>query len=100
MSRSAERNVKTSSLMKATQGLVDLLSPLESEERNRAVQAAFVLLGEVIPTQQGRLKTPADDGVDENSGSETISAKAKLWMKQNNIGGHALAQVFHVEGEV
>jgi hypothetical protein len=83
----------TPALMKTTEGLVDLLNPLTSEERQRVVQAAFALLGEVPPILKG---ATLDDAVHEENNDAAVSAKARMWMKQNEITAQALEQVFHL----
>lgn len=96
MATSSDSSAKTSALMKATMGLVDLLNPLDSEERKRAVQAAFALLGDVVPATKGAAE--ADEGSAGDSKDLAVSAKAELWMKQNGVSGQALEQIFHLEG--
>jgi hypothetical protein len=57
-------------ILKATSGIVQLLEPLESEERIRAVQAALTLLGEgAIPKL-----TASDRGGNGDNGSMTEQA--------------------------
>jgi len=74
--------------------VVEILSPLSSEERIRVIRAAMVLLGEAVP--------PAGFTLDEPTGSlEGLSARARLWMKQNSLTVEQLQQVFHLlEGAV
>jgi hypothetical protein len=88
--------MSTSELMKVTEGIVDLLNPLTCEERRRAVQAAFALLGEGSPPLSN---APAGDAAISVSGDAhpTASAKAQIWVKQNAISIQALDQVFHIE---
>lgn len=67
--------------------IVDLLTPLSSEERKRVVSASLTLLGEA--TIAGAT-TENEDG-----GTVTASGKAKIWQKQNSIASNQLDQVFH-----
>jgi hypothetical protein len=82
--------------MKATMGLVDLLNPLDSQERKRVVQAAFALLGDTVPAAKEAAESGEAD--EENNKGLAVSTKAKLWMKQNGVTGQALEQIFHLEG--
>ena len=84
--------------MKATQSLVDILSSLDSENRKRAVQAAFVLLGETALPSPKAIEQAEQDG--DGTGDLPVSPKARLWMKQNGISGQVLGQVFHLEDGV
>ncbi len=77
--------------MDALTKVVETLNPLTSEERNRVVRAAMVLLGEVSPTV----------GADEPEGGiEGLSPRARVWMKQNSITADHLQQVFHLSDGV
>lgn len=73
--------------------IVDLLSPLTTEERGRVIAAARTLLGDP--------RTGGDDSGDEGDDDETASAitttgKAKSWQRQNGVTADDLSQVFHV----
>lgn len=71
--------------------LVDLLTPLSSDERRRTVGAVFVLLGETAPpSSKDNLEQNADD-------APSLPPKARQWMKQNGLSRDTLDQVFHVE---
>ncbi len=77
--------------------LVAILEPLPSEDRMRIMRAAAVLLGEV--PLSGSVKTSATE-VDGNDGDlDTLSPRARTWMKQNSLKVEELQQVFHVEGQ-
>jgi hypothetical protein len=69
---------------------------LTSEERQRVVQAAFTLLGEAAPALKGEA-TVAGGAHDEDKSHVAVSAKAKVWMKQNGISAQALEHVFHLD---
>ncbi|GAB1723190.1 MAG: hypothetical protein GDA65_12270 [Nitrospira sp. CR1.1] len=69
--------------------IVDLLTPLSSDERRRVVSASLTLLGET--TNAG------SDRETEDGGTITTSGKAKTWQKHNNITANQLGQVFHCE---
>lgn len=72
--------------------LLDILTPLSSEERHRYIAASLVLLGENAPKIKDAEDHASDTG-DEPSGQ--LPAKAKLWAKQNNISSDQIWQVFH-----
>jgi hypothetical protein len=71
--------------------IVDLLTPLASEERQRVIGAALVLLGENTPALS---KNAADMNDDE---SVTLPPKARQWVKQNGLTQDMLDQVFHLD---
>jgi hypothetical protein len=81
--------------MDAMTKIVEILTPLPSEERTRVVRAAMVMLGET--------QSPLAPSTDLKSGSEDIGGgqinlppRARAWMKQNYITEDDLQQVFHV----
>jgi hypothetical protein len=80
--------------------LVEVLKPLPSEDRVRAIRAAMILLGEV---QSGvTLAADAKEDTEEQSGEfGPLSPRAQTWMNQNGISTAQLQQVFHMgEGGV
>jgi hypothetical protein len=80
--------------------IVDALTPLESTQRQRTIQAALTLLGETfVPPATG--KTGADpskgashEGISGNI--EGLSKQATAWMKKYSISKEKLDEVFHV----
>ncbi len=72
--------------------IVDLLSPLNSEERQRVVKAALTLLGD----ESVKL---AEEKYKENNyqGNFDFSPRANSWIKQNGITIEELEQVFHFD---
>ena len=73
--------------------IVELLTPFDSDERKRAVQAAMTLLGEspISPPNNQSRREHADDG--------TLPLRAQSWLHQNGVGSDQLEQVFHTDGE-
>jgi hypothetical protein len=96
MARISERTqpgvvVAKNKILEATQGIVPLLEPLDSEERVRAVQAAMTLLGEgAVP-----LPNAADASAGRQAGSNTdggkVAAKEYFDTKQPKTKMHQLA---------
>ncbi len=78
-----------------TAKIVDLLTPLNSVDRQRIIQASFVLLGET-PITQKKDDGGGDDKNLNNDDANGISRQAKNWMKQNSITVDQLQQVFHL----
>ena len=76
--------------------IVEMLTPLASDERRRVVQASLVLLGEAVEdSKNGKL----DRKPDEETGN--WPARAQTWIKQNNLSMEELQQVFLIdEGNV
>lgn len=75
--------------------LVDLLTPLASEDRKRVIAAAKTLLGDAL---EDGSQTRADKSGSKEHEDDIISTsgKAKTWQKQNDIATAQLGQVFHV----
>lgn len=80
--------------MQIVTNLVELLAPLNSEERKRVISASLMLLGD----------TPISAGVqnakneDSNHQDSELPQRAQLWAKQNQLGFDAIEQVFHIRG--
>lgn len=75
--------------------LVEILTPLPSEERTRVIQAAMLLLGEAKP----KLASTSDvvGGQDEQSHDlMRVPPRARAWMRQNGILDTEIEQVFHI----
>jgi hypothetical protein len=75
--------------------LVQLLAPLNPEERDRAIAAAKILLGHPTSATHAPASPPAP-GVTLDSGS--VSPKASAWMKKYSITQDQIDQVFAVDG--
>ena len=76
--------------------IVELLTPLESEERMRIVAAALTLLGEKgLPV--GAKSATAEQDSDEQSAS--FPPRARTWMKQHGVTTEQVQQVFQVSGD-
>jgi hypothetical protein len=74
--------------------IVELLTPLSSEERQRVISASLAFLGENAPQQTTHATS---DGLEENIDSQ-LSPRARNWIKQNSLTMEALEQVFHFNG--
>jgi hypothetical protein len=74
--------------------IVKELTPLESEERQRIIQASLTLLGEA-PIKSGKrgVNESDDDGA---AGGPGPSARSRVWMKQNGLSVEQVSQVFHI----
>lgn len=75
-------------IMSAIEGVVRILGPLASEVRRRVIQGALVVLREHLAADS-ELSPKSESVADGN-----ISARARLWMKQNNLTGDQLSHVF------
>lgn len=93
----ASDSMKTAKrLMSAIEGIVDILAPLPSDERHRAIQGALVVLRE---------GTSNPDEFIQSAGNESdvkvgISPIGKRWMKQSGVTVDRLMQVFDVSDGV
>jgi hypothetical protein len=86
--------------IEATTKLVELLKPLPSEDRMRAIRAAMILLGDghADVALDGQAKEKAEPQHDVFG---TLHPRARTWMRQNDVSASQLAEVFHVgEGGV
>lgn len=83
--------------LEAMTKIVEVLTPLASEERTRVVKAAMVMLGEEVPKESKQGGGTGDAGDDTDAGTLTsLSPRARVWMKQNSLGEAELQQVFHI----
>lgn len=70
--------------------IVDILTPLTSEERVRVTKASLTLLGEAVSGKE------LTENEGESDGAQSLNARAKSWVKQHGISLDELQQVFHV----
>ncbi len=76
--------------------IVELLTPIDSAERLRVVQASMMLLGETF-TCGSRQVDGGGDSLGEAEGElSTLPMRARTWMKQNSITSDEIQQVFHL----
>ena len=72
--------------------LVEILTPLSSEERARVIRAALVLLGEAQSEPSSIADTTG--GLDQADEHIQLPPRARAWIKQNGISDAELQQVF------
>lgn len=91
----------TAKITDITAKVVKLLTGLDSEERQKVIQASLTLLGERA------VDLAAGGGGDRGNGNETgkaggalpgLSVKASAWIKQNGLTAAELEQVFDIDG--
>jgi hypothetical protein len=80
------------SVVAATPKLVQLLTPLTPEGRQRAIASAMMVFGETPSFK----KTKEDDN-DATTAGEGICPKAAVWMKKNVITREQLEHVFSID---
>jgi hypothetical protein len=71
--------------------IVDELTPLTSEERQRVIQASLTLLGEQPLTSLRSV----GEREEEDGDIDQVPIRARTWMKQNGLSMEQLQQVFH-----
>jgi len=71
--------------------IVELLTPLDSNERQRVIKASLLLLGE-SETNIGGEKVRVNGEMDEHI--KEFPRAVQIWMKQNNMDIEQLEQVF------
>jgi len=84
------------SIFEIVETIVKELTPLESEERQRVIQASLTLLGEA-PTKIGM--PGAGDGLDEVGAAGELPVRLRTWMKQNELSLEQIYQVFHINDD-
>ena len=75
--------------------IVEILTPLSSEERTRVVQAAMVLLGRIRP-RVGSAVGMKESPDEQPEWIVQLPLRARAWMKQNGITPDELQQIFHL----
>jgi hypothetical protein len=86
-------------ITEATTKIVELLTPFDSEERQRVVKAALTLLGEESSNALAKNKSPNDSEAEMSSDGKQFPQRARTWIKQNQLTIEQLQQVFHVDGD-
>ncbi len=78
--------------------IVELLTPIESAERLRVIQASLTLLGETLPARALRVGGDSGNGAEDGGNDMSTShPRARTWAKQNGVSQEELEQVFHLE---
>ena len=72
--------------------IVELLTPLTSEERHRVINAAMAFLDDT-PIKADR---KSDDENDAGENMDDIPPRAQSWIKQNGLTTEEVQQVFHI----
>jgi hypothetical protein len=78
--------------------LYELLEPVESTMRKRAIKAALTMLGDddpdMEPEQRGGRRV---ERLNNNIGENDFPQKVQIWMKSNSITDDHLQHTFHIE---
>lgn len=78
--------------------IVELLTPIDSAERTRVIQASMTLLGEAFSIGASRVGTDGGGASEhDEGGASTLPSRARTWMKQSGVSLEDLQQVFHLE---
>lgn len=79
-------------------GLFDLLEPVDSADRHKAIKAVMTMLGDQ-PVQLGKPERHTeDDAAPEEESGLPLPRQARDWMKRYAVTGDQLSHVFHIEG--
>ncbi|MEE9162425.1 MAG: hypothetical protein V3U35_05580 [Candidatus Neomarinimicrobiota bacterium] len=80
----------------AASSIYEILEPFGAEERQRIIRGAQALLGDATPT----MGEGAKDGATGDDLGDTVipGAKAKLWIRTNELTREQMEQVYHFEG--
>jgi hypothetical protein len=76
--------------------IVDELTPLSSEERQRVVEASLTLLGE---SKRRSVEESDEKELPDRASGEQLPQPARIWMHQNSLTHDDLQQVFHISDE-
>lgn len=87
-------------ITEVTVSLFELLEPLEHEERKRAINATFALLGQPLQDQD----KPADSGGlrgvrEEIESNHSLKPNAEKWLRQYQISSSSIDNIYHIDGE-
>jgi len=77
--------------------IVELLTPIDSAERGRVIQASLMLLGEAVPVGPSRARADGESIAGDEGETSTLPVRARTWMKQNGVSLDELQQVFHLQ---
>lgn len=77
--------------------IYELLSPLQSEERHRVIQAALTLLGETQAAVSSLMRAQAGSTDAGGDWAAALPVRARTWVKQHGISLDELQQVFHLD---
>ena len=78
-----------------TTNIYNLLQPLKSDERQRVLKAALMMLGDDTAAAGAGSSSSKEQAHD---GNLNLPAKAKAWMKKYEINAEQLGHVFHLDG--
>lgn len=73
--------------------IVDLLSPLPSEERHRIIRASLTLMGDDALTSPNIAQGEQQQ---DEEGASGLPPRARTWMKHNGLTTDQIHQVFHL----
>src|SRR5438874_1612481 len=89
--------VDSGKLSKVTTNVVELLNPFASEERQKIINAAMMLLGE-NDANLPRSGAPKEAQSGAKDGVVGLAAKATAWVRQNGLTKDQLDHVFDIDG--
>jgi hypothetical protein len=92
---------KAVALPAISNSIYDLLKPLDSPDRLRAINAALTLLGDnTMSSGSGKGKLKEDSHEDEGSGNAAdMSSKGRAWMRKYKVTDDQIAEIFDLDGE-
>lgn len=96
MSENLENSMKL--ILEAVPKIVEVLTPLSSEQRQRALSAAMLLFGESSPIPTTSIARIPNQNQQSES-EDGISSKALVWMKKYSITREQLDHVFCIEND-
>src|ERR1700730_2032895 len=98
--RRKEKSMSSSDTTGALTAIIDVLKPLNSDERHRTVNAAMLFLGETTGADVGKGKAAGAGltaGEDVDDGDFTPTAVA--WMRKHGVSAEEMWHVFHFNND-
>jgi hypothetical protein len=96
-----KRTDNTAKITDVTMKVVKLLTPLDSDGRQKAIKASLTLLGEAaVDIGTGGSGSNGDSGasVKDSAVLPSLSTKVTMWIKQNGLTKSQLEHVFDIDG--
>jgi len=78
--------------------IIEVLTPLDSDQRKRVIQAAFALLGEEPALKTPGNHAPKKSDVADEEAIEGMPQAAAMWLAKAKITKEQLEQHLHIDG--
>lgn len=79
--------------------IYNILEPLPTDLRSRAIQAALASLGEPMPLVATKIQPTAEFPEQVDISEKPLGPKARKWCQRHNLGAQQLEEIFHFTAE-